>query len=163
MDLAIAPEDAAFRQQVRTFLADKLPERLRYKVENGVEQQYDDMLEWHHILARPGWVAPNWPAEYGGPGWSLTQKYIFDEEMGLAGAPRIVSFGINMCGPVLMAFGTPEQRQRHLPPMLLLAVFCLFSMKRCVLYCISKCLCTKQTDVVSFRIAAETWVAHAVG
>ena len=118
MDLAFAPEDAAFREAARAFLADNLPERLRYKVENGVEQQYEDMLEWHHILAKQGWVAPNWPAEYGGPGWTLTQKYIFDEEMGLAGAPRIVSFGINMCGPVLMAYGTEEQQQRHLPPML---------------------------------------------
>ena len=118
MDLAFAPEDAAFRQEVRKFLAEKLPERLRYKVENGVEQQYGDMLEWHRILAKQGWVAPNWPQEYGGPGWTLTQKYIFDEELGLAGAPRIVTFGINMCGPVLMAYGTEEQKQRHLPPML---------------------------------------------
>ena len=94
MDLAFAPEDAAFREEVRTFLREKLPERLRYKVENGVEQQYGDMLEWHRTLAAKGWVAPNWPAEYGGPGWTLTQKYIFDEECGLAGAPRIVSFGI---------------------------------------------------------------------
>ncbi len=118
MDLAFALEDSAFREEVRAFLAEKLLERLRYKVENGVEQQYDDMLEWHHILAKQGWVAPNWPAEHGGPGWSLTQKYIFDKEMGIAGVPRIVSFGINMCGPVLMAFGTLEQQQRHLPPML---------------------------------------------
>ncbi len=118
MDLAFAPEDATFREEVRTFLAKNLPDRLRYKVENGVEQQYEDMLEWHKTLARQGWVAPNWPKEYGGPGWTLTQKYIFDEELGLAGAPRIVSFGINMCGPVLMRYGTEEQKQRHLPPML---------------------------------------------
>ena len=58
MDLAFAPEDAAFCQEVRTFLAEKLPERLRYKVENGVEQQYDDMLEWHHILAKQCWQKP---------------------------------------------------------------------------------------------------------
>ncbi len=118
MDLAFAPEDAAFRDQVRKFLRDELPDRLRYKVENGVEQQYEDMLEWHRTLAAKGWVAPNWPKEYGGPGWSLTQKYIFDEECGLAGAPRIVSFGINMCGPVLMRYGTEEQKRTHLPPML---------------------------------------------
>ena len=115
MDIRFSPEDEAFRGEVREFLETELPEDLRHKVENGIELKRDDLIGWHRILYRRGWVAPNWPKEHGGPGWTLTRKYIFDEECGLAGAPRIVSFGINMCGPVLIRFGTEEQRRRFLP------------------------------------------------
>lgn len=118
MDLTFSPEDAAFRAEVRNYLAEAMPADLKYKVDNGIEMQRDDVVGWHKILYEKGWVAPNWPKEHGGPGWSLTQKYIFDEELALAGAPRIVVFGINMCGPVLIGFGTKEQQQRFLPPML---------------------------------------------
>ena len=118
MDLAFAPEDAAFRREVRRFLREAPPPELTYKVENGIELQRDDVMGWHRILYDRGWVAPNWPREHGGPGWSLTQKYIFDEELGLAGVPRLVTFGINMCGPVLIGFGSEEQQRRFLPPML---------------------------------------------
>ena len=118
MNLDFAPDDAAFRQEVRRFLREATPRELNYKVENGIELQRADVLGWHRILYERGWVAPNWPREHGGPGWSLTQKYIFDEELGLAGAPRLVTFGINMCGPVLIGFGSTEQQRRFLPPML---------------------------------------------
>ncbi len=118
MDLSFSAEDADFRTEVRAFLAAATPPELKYKVENGIEMTREDVVGWHRILFEKGWVAPNWPEQYGGPGWSLTQKYIFDEELGLAGAPRLVVFGINMCGPVLIGFGTDEQRQRFLPPML---------------------------------------------
>ena len=118
MDMTFSAEDAAFRVQVREFLARATPPALKYKVENGIEMQRDDVVGWHKILYDKGWVAPNWPAAHGGPGWSLTQKYIFDEELGLAGAPRLVVFGINMCGPVLIGFGTEAQKRRFLPPML---------------------------------------------
>jgi alkylation response protein AidB-like acyl-CoA dehydrogenase len=69
-------------------------------------------------LSGKGWIAPNWPKEEGGPGWSATQKYIVQEEMALAAAPRIIPFGVQMVGPVLIAFGTPEQKQRYLPGIL---------------------------------------------
>ncbi|MDP6706704.1 MAG: acyl-CoA dehydrogenase family protein [Alphaproteobacteria bacterium] len=118
MDLSFSAEDAAFREAVRAFLGQAMPPELKYKVENGIEMQRDDIIGWHKILYAKGWVAPNWPEEYGGPGWSLTQKYIFDEELALAGAPRLVTFGLNMCGPVLIGFGTEEQKRRFLPPML---------------------------------------------
>ena len=118
MDVSFSAEDAVFREEVRAFLREATPPELKYKVENGIEMQREDVLGWHRILYRKGWVAPNWPEQYGGPGWSLTQKYIFDEELGLAGAPRLVVFGINMCGPVLIGFGTEAQRKRFLPPML---------------------------------------------
>lgn len=118
MDLTFAPEDTEFRMEVRQALREAMPAELKYKVENGIELTRDDIIGWHRILYRLGWVAPNWPKEHGGPGWSLTQKHIFDEELGLAGAPRLVTFGINMCGPVLIGFGTEEQKRRFLPPML---------------------------------------------
>lgn len=118
MDMAFDASDEAFRAEVRAFLAEALPSGLRRKVENGFELQRDDLMSWHRILHAKGWVAPNWPQEHGGPGWSLTQKYIFDEEHALAGAPRLVAFGLNMCGPVLIGFGTDEQKARFLPKLL---------------------------------------------
>lgn len=118
MDFRLGPDDEAFRREVRAFLEAELPADLRYKVENGIELKRDDLIGWHRILYRRGWVAPNWPKEHGGPGWTLTQKYVFDEECGLAGAPRIVSFGVNMCGPVLIGFGSEEQQRHFLPKIL---------------------------------------------
>jgi len=118
MDAAFTAEDELFRDEVRTYLREATPPELKYKVENGIEMQREDVVGWHKILYEKGWVAPNWPEEFGGPGWTLTQKYIFDEELGFAGAPRLVVFGINMCGPVLIGFGTEAQRERFLPPML---------------------------------------------
>ena len=118
MDISFSADDDAFRREVRGFLAEATPPELKYKVENGIEMQRDDVVGWHKILYAKGWVAPNWPKEHGGPGWTLTQKYIFDEELGLAGAPRLITFGLNMCGPVLIAFGTDAQKHRFLPPML---------------------------------------------
>ena len=118
MDMTFSAEDAAFRTEVRNYLAAAMPAALKFKVDNGIEMQREDVVAWHKILYDKGWVAPNWPKEHGGPGWSLTQKYIFDEELAQAGAPRLVVFGINMCGPVLIGFGTKEQQERFLPPML---------------------------------------------
>ena len=118
MDMTFSAEDAAFRTEVRNYLTAAMPAELKYKVDNGIEMQREDVVAWHRILYDKGWVAPNWPKEHGGPGWSLTQKYIFDEELALAGAPRLVVFGINMCGPVLIGFGSKEQQARFLPPML---------------------------------------------
>ncbi|MBT5811766.1 MAG: pimeloyl-CoA dehydrogenase large subunit, partial [Rhodospirillaceae bacterium] len=118
MDAAFSAKDDEFRQDVRAFLRDATPPKLKYKVDNGIEMQREDVLSWHRILYKQGWVAPNWPEEHGGPGWTLNQKYIFDEELGLAGAPRLITFGINMCGPVLIGFGTEAQKKQFLPPML---------------------------------------------
>ena len=118
MNLNFSPEDDAFRAEVRAFLKEKLPRDIANKVEKGYELTRDDIMFWHRTLYEKGWVAPNWPKEYGGPGWSTTQKYIFDEEANLAGAPRLIMFGITMCGPVLMKFGTEEQKRRYLPRIL---------------------------------------------
>jgi len=83
MDIGFTETDEVFRGEVRDFREDALPSGLRSKVENGVELQREDLLSWHRILYAKGWVAPNWPAEHGGPGWTLAQKYIFDEEHAL--------------------------------------------------------------------------------
>jgi alkylation response protein AidB-like acyl-CoA dehydrogenase len=115
MELNYSTEELAFRDEVRAWLRDNLPEDLRAKTAAGDHLDKDDLLRWHRILAKKGWVAPAWPEEWGGPGWDVTRRYIFEEECGLAGTPPIVAFGVVMCGQVLLRFGSPEQKKRHLP------------------------------------------------
>ena len=118
MDLSFSPEDLAFRDEVRTFIANSYPESLAGKAEEGRELTREDFLSWHRILAKKGWVAPGWPKEYGGPGWTAVQRYIFSEELARADTIQILPFGINMVAPVIYTFGTPEQKARFLPPTL---------------------------------------------
>ena len=115
MDLNYSAEELAFRDHVRGWLRDNLPEDLRRKAADGEHYTKEELLRWHRILAKQGWVAPAWPQEWGGPGWNVTQRYIFEEECGLAGTPPIVAFGVTMCAQVLLKFGSPEQKKRHLP------------------------------------------------
>ncbi len=118
MDLEYTAEERAFRDEVRDFLADELPTDISEKVRTGHELGKDDHERWQAILHERGWLAQTWPAEHGGPGWSPVQRHIFDEEAALADAPRLVPFGLNMLGPVLIEFGTPEQRRELLPRIL---------------------------------------------
>ncbi len=111
-------KDQEFREEVREFVQNNLPEDVRQKQLAGMEINKDDYMRWHKILAKKGWIAPNWPKEAGGCAWTTTQRYIFDEECGLGGAPRLSSFGLNMVGPVLLHFGTKEQQEEHLPKIL---------------------------------------------
>ena len=115
MDLSYSPEEAAFRDEVRGWLAANLPADIRDKVTRYRSLSKDDHLRWHKILAAKGWSVPHWPVEWGGTGWNITQRYIYDEEFGLAGAPSLAPFGPSMCASVLLRFGTPEQKQRFLP------------------------------------------------
>ncbi len=115
MDLNYSPDELAFRDEVRGWLKANLPDDLRAKTAAGDHLNKEDLLRWHRILAKKGWVAPAWPEEWGGPGCSVTQRYIFEEECGLAGTPPIVAFGVTMCAQVLLKFGSPEQKKRHLP------------------------------------------------
>jgi alkylation response protein AidB-like acyl-CoA dehydrogenase len=117
MDLDYSPDELAFRDEVRAWLRANLPEDLRRKVETYDDFSREELLRWHRILAKKGWVAPWWPKEWGGTGWSVVQRYIFEEECGYAGAPPIIPFGVTMCAAVLLRFGTPEQQKRFLPPM----------------------------------------------
>jgi alkylation response protein AidB-like acyl-CoA dehydrogenase len=118
MDLDITGEDRAFRDQVRSFLEQHLPDDLRHKVRGHLRLSKDDSVRWHKILYRQGWVAPGWPVEYGGPGWTPVQRHIFDEECARAGTPQIMPFGVNMVAPVIMAFGSQAQKDYYLPRIL---------------------------------------------
>jgi len=111
MDLNYSAEELAFRDQVRVWLAANLPPELKDKGHFSKEE----LLRWHRILAKQGWVAPAWPKEWGGTGWNAVQRYIFEEELGFAGCPPLMPFGLSMCAPVLLAFGTDEQKKRFLP------------------------------------------------
>jgi alkylation response protein AidB-like acyl-CoA dehydrogenase len=118
MDLTYTGDDLAFRDQVRAFLEAELPADLRHKVSNHLRLHKDDYVRWHRILARQGWVAPGWPREYGGPGWTPVQRHIFEEECARAGTPPVLPFGVNMVAPVIMAFGSEEQKAYYLPRIL---------------------------------------------
>jgi alkylation response protein AidB-like acyl-CoA dehydrogenase len=115
MDLDYSPDELAFRDEVRGWLQSNLPADLKDKVARYAHLSRDDLLRWHRILAQKGWVAPAWPQEWGGTGWNLVQRYIFEEELGYAGGPPLVPFGLAMCAPVLLRFGTEAQKQRFLP------------------------------------------------
>jgi alkylation response protein AidB-like acyl-CoA dehydrogenase len=118
MDLNFTPDEVAFRQEVRDFVAKSLPADIRHKVLNGLILERDDYVRWQRILHAKGWGGAAWPKDFGGPGWSATQQYIFDEECAAAGAPRGIPFGLKMVAPVIMQFGSPEQQQRFLPKIL---------------------------------------------
>ena len=115
MELTFTPEEEAFRTEVRSFLKQHLPERLSSQVRDGLLLSKADMEEWHAILNRQGWLANHWPQQYGGPGWSAVQKFIFELECALAHTPRIVPFGVGMLGPVLIN----EAQKRYWLPRIL--------------------------------------------
>jgi len=115
MDLSYSPEELAFRDEVRAWLDTNLPADIRLKVQEHRELSKDDYMRWHKILAAKGWAVPHWPEEWGGTGWNITQRYLYQEQFGLSGAPGLPAFGPAMCASVLMKFGTPGQKQHFLP------------------------------------------------
>ena len=115
MNLEFSPEENAFRDEVRAFIAENYPESLRGVQDEGEDLTKEDFLAWHKVLAAKGWVAPSWPKEWGGTTWTSTQKYIWGEELARADAVPILPFGINMVSPVIYTFGTPEQKAKFLP------------------------------------------------
>jgi alkylation response protein AidB-like acyl-CoA dehydrogenase len=115
MNLNLSREDLAFRDEVRDWLAANLPPELKDKVVRYLPFTRDELQRWHRILAGKGWIAPSWPREWGGTDWTIVQRYLFEEECGYAGAPQLPPFGLAMCAPVLVKFGTPAQQQRFLP------------------------------------------------
>ena len=119
MDLSFSPEEEAFRQEVRAFIAEAKPQ-LPAEVgapEAGTRSK-EDYLAWHKLLYKKGWVAPLWPKQYGGTGWNVTQRYIFNEEVANAEMPTTLPFGLNMVAPVIFTFGNDEQKQKYLPRIL---------------------------------------------
>jgi len=120
MDLKFTPEEHAFQQEVRQFLADNLPAHIIEATANNssVFVEKDTALEWQAILVDKGWAVPQWPTEHGGTDWTPAQKYIFSKECYLAGAPMLIPLGLLMLAPVIMAFGTEEQKTEYLPRIL---------------------------------------------
>lgn len=119
MDMMYSDADLAFRDEVRQFFKENLPEPVREIVRRTPSYvSKEDMMAWHKALYEKGWIAPAWPVEYGGTGWNSTQRHIFDEEYGANDAPRLSSFGITMVGPVIYTFGTQAQKDQYLPKIL---------------------------------------------
>ncbi len=118
MDLNFSPADIAFRDEARTFIAENYPAHLKDKVDEGEELSKEDFLSWHRVLGKQGWAGVAWPKEYGGPGWTPVQRYIWGEESARADAMRLLPFGLSMVGPVIYTFGTPEQKAKFLPGIL---------------------------------------------
>lgn len=118
MDMNFTPEEITFRDEVRGFLKERLPESLAAKVKGGKRLVRRDYELWHERLNERGWLAWHWPVEHGGTGWTPVEKHIFEEECVAAGAPRVLPFGLNMLGPVLIKFGSDEQRAHYLPRIL---------------------------------------------
>ena len=125
MDLNFTAEDLAFRAEVREFFRQALPTDIRTKVVLGQRLSKEELKRWTQILYAKGWATPAWSREWGGTGWSAIQQYIYKEELHIAPAPEPLSFNVNMIGPVLIAFGTEDQKRYFLPKIAKLDVwFC---------------------------------------
>ena len=122
MNFADAPEEAAFRTEVRAFIQKEAPKPK--KGADGNEESFmnrwQENQEWFKKLGQKGWIAPAWPKEYGGAGMSTVQQFIFNEEMALNKAPRPLHMiiGLGMAGPTIIVHGTEEQKKKYLPGML---------------------------------------------
>ncbi len=119
MNLDFNREEIAFRDEVRAFLQTELPADIRARCLDGDDSQVkSDLQRWQRILHARGWGACGWPREHGGTGWNAVQRYLFETECALAGAPEQLPFGLKMVAPVLMRYGSAEQCARHLPGIL---------------------------------------------
>jgi len=114
MELDFTETERAFRQEVRDFLAQNLPDDLRRKMIERRHLGKEDIVRWQRILNARGWATPAWPVDHGGQPWTPAQRYIFQEEMALAHAPEPLPFNVNMIGPIICRFGTDAQKRRFL-------------------------------------------------
>ncbi len=117
MNLEFSPEEIAFRQEVRTFIEENYPDELK-GFGSREDLSRDQFLAWHKVLGKKGWSAPAWPEQYGGTGWTSTQRYIWSEENARVDAMMPLPFGVSMVGPVIYTFGNEEQKARYLPKIL---------------------------------------------
>ena len=119
MDINFSAEDVAFRDEVREFFDKEYDSEVsKRQADNHSSDYKSSIVAWQKKLHAKGWIAPDWPVEYGGTGWSSTQKYIYETERGLAGIPDVIPFGLKMVAPVIYTFGTEEQKARFLPRIL---------------------------------------------
>ena len=120
MDFSFTDADRQFQREARSWLDQAWPEEMRARQARSAlgKLSKDDIIRWQKALAEKGWAATNWPVEHGGAGFTATQNYIFDLERARVGAPGVMPFGMSMVAPVIMKFGTPEQKQKYLPDIL---------------------------------------------
>ena len=118
MEISFTEKDLEFRDEIKSWIEHDYPQHIKDKQEKGEVLTKEDVIEFHKALSTKGWMGYNWPAEYGGTGWTSTQIYIFQKEFGLAGCPNILPFGVSMVGPVIYTFGNEEQKKRFLPDIL---------------------------------------------
>ncbi|WP_109807529.1 acyl-CoA dehydrogenase family protein [Sphingosinithalassobacter portus] len=118
MELRLTPAERAFAETVRGFFATEYPQDVLAKVREGSLLTREDQVRAQCALQSRGWFAIGWPEQFGGPGWTPTERYIFEQELERAGAPNIIPMAVIYIGPIICAFGTPEQRQRWLPDIL---------------------------------------------
>ena len=117
MEFRDSPEEATFRTAVRGFINENLPANYEpasaFSEEEGEQEEF--VKGWRTALGKRGWIAPHWPKEYGGAGMSVIEQFIFNEEMAEARAPQVGGMGVQMIGPVLIRYGSDEQKKEHLP------------------------------------------------
>src|SRR6202022_4113425 len=117
MELNLSSEDAAFRDEVRAFIAESYPQEMRVpNPETDLTKEQSRL--WHRILYKKGWIAPLWPKEYGGTGWSITQRFIWEQETSRAATLPPLAFSVTMVGPVIYAYGNEAQKKKFLPGIL---------------------------------------------
>ena len=107
--------ERAFRAEVRRFCTEKLPAALKHKVLNNLKLDKQDYVQYLKLLHERGWSVGHWPKAFGGCAWSPLQRFIFEEETTIAGAPWLIPFGVNYVGPIIYHFGSAEQQERFLP------------------------------------------------
>jgi pimeloyl-CoA dehydrogenase large subunit len=117
MDLRFSPEENTFRQELRSFFRSAVPESIRTKVMEDRHLSKEEWVTAHQALHAKGLAVPHWPKEWGGADWTPVQHYIYTEELQFNGVPQPLPFNVAMCGPVVIAFGTEEQKKRFLPRM----------------------------------------------
>ncbi|MGE0045907.1 MAG: acyl-CoA dehydrogenase family protein [Hyphomonadaceae bacterium] len=120
MDLQFTAEELAFRDEVRDWIAKNYDAALKEQMAQSKNGYLDKegQVAWQKKLYERGWIAPDWPADRGGCDWTPAQRYIFNMEMSAAGTPVVSPMGVKMVAPVILAFGTEEQKQQHLPSIL---------------------------------------------
>jgi pimeloyl-CoA dehydrogenase large subunit len=117
MDLRFSPEENKFREEVRTFFRTAIPADVRKKVGEGRHLDKEEMVAAHKVLHKKGYTVPHWPKQWGGADWTPVQHFIYIEELQFNCVPQPLPFNVSMCGPVIIAFGTEEQKKRFLPRM----------------------------------------------
>ena len=118
MELSYTADQVRFREEVRTWIAEAMPPEMSKRAEDGANFEQSEVMEWHKILYAKGWIAPHWPEEVGGPGWDVAERSIFQEECVRANTPGLSPFGLSMVGPLLIQYGSPQQKERFLPKIL---------------------------------------------